>query len=238
MAIRVTIWNENYHEQVSDEVRAMHPDGLHGTLAKALAPDSELEVRCATLDMPECGLTEEVLAETDVLFWWGHCKHGDVPDAVVDRVQRHVLGGMGLVALHSAHESKIFQRLMGTSCGLRWHEIGEKERIFVLEPSHPVMQGVPDYFELGAEEMYGERFDIPAPEALLALAWYPSGEVFRAACTFTRGGKILYFQPGHETLPSYQNEHVQTILRNAAHWAARSSSVRVGSQFAPPLETI
>ena len=154
-------------------------------------------------------------------------------------MQQHVLRGMGLLVLHSGHESKIFQRLMGTQCSLRWHEMKDKERLFVIEPSHPIMRGVPAWVELEAEEMYGERFDIPAPDALLAIGWYETGEVFRSACCFNRGyGKIFYFQPGHETLRSFHNPYVQLILRNAAHWAARDRALdrELHSDFAPALE--
>lgn len=240
--INVTVWNENQHEKTDERVRSVHPNGLHETLAAILRPEKDMNVRTATLDMPECGLTEDVLSSTDVLFWWGHIAHRQVPDEVVTRVQKAVLSGMGLVVLHSGHESKIFQRLMGTSCGLRWHELGEKERIFNIAPSHPVMQGIPPYFMLEAEEMYGERFDIPDPEKLLGLCWYPSGEVFRGICEFDRGlGRIIYVQPGHETLRSYENEYIRRILINAARYAARPQALqdtRVGSAFAEPLEKI
>ena len=56
-------------------VAAIYPNGLHITLAAALGKDSALEVSTATLDEPEHGLTEQRLAVTDVLFWWGHARH-------------------------------------------------------------------------------------------------------------------------------------------------------------------
>lgn len=237
--LNVTVWNEDSKQENHPHVLEVYPDGLNAAIADIFRKDEALSVRMAHLCEPEAGLPEDVLEDTDVLVWWGHCKHGQVPDAVVERVQNHVLRGMGLIVLHSGHESKIMQRLMGTKCSLRWHEMKDKERLFVIEPSHPIMRGVPAWFELEAEEMYGERFDIPAPDALLAIGWYETGEVFRSACCFNRGyGKIFYFQPGHETLRSFHNPYVQLILRNAAHWAARDRALdrELHSDFAPALE--
>ena len=239
MAIHVTVWNEDSAQESAENVLAVYPRGVLGAVAAMFENEGDFAVRTAYLSQPEAGLAEETLEDTDVLVWWGHCKHHLVPDEIVARVQRHVLRGMGLIVLHSGHESKIMQRLLGTQCSLRWHENRDKERLFIIEPAHPIMRGVPAWFELEAEEMYGERFDIPAPDALLAIGWYESGDVFRSACCFSRGyGKIFYFQPGHETLHSYYNRYVQLIIRNAARWAARDRALdrKLGSEFAPPLE--
>ena len=239
MAIHVTVWNEDSAAECKEKVLAVYPQGVIGAVAAMYEKQPDFQVRTAWLSQEEAGLTEEILADTDVLVWWGHCKLGQVPDEIVTRVQGHVLRGMGLIVLHSGHESKIMQRLLGTQCSLRWHENNDKERLFVIEPSHPIMRGVPAWFELEAEEMYGERFDIPKPDELLAIGWYESGDVFRSACCFNRGyGKIFYFQPGHETLRSYYNEYVKLILQNAARWAARSRELDrpLHSEFAPALE--
>jgi trehalose utilization protein len=143
-----------------------------------------------------------------------------VEDAIVDRVQQRVLAGMGLVVLHSGHHSKIFKRLMGTSGDLRWREADEKERIWVIEPAHPIAEGLPEYFELQPEEMYGERFDIPAPETLVLVSWFEGGEVFRSGCCYQRGsGKVFYFRPGHETYPTYYQPLVQQVIINGVKWA-------------------
>lgn len=218
--IRVTIWNEGRHEKTNEKARAMYPEGLHGALASHLGTKPGLTVRTATLDEPEHGLTEAVLAATDVLTWWGHVAHGDVADAVVDRVQQRVLDGMGLVVLHSGHHAKVFRRLLGTSCNLRWREANEIERIWVVNPAHPIAAGLPPHFEL-REEMYGEFFDIPPPDELVFVSWFEGGEVFRSGCTWTRGrGRIAYFRPGHETYPSYRNPHVLQVIENAVRWAA------------------
>ena len=117
MTINVTIWNEYRHEKTHEAVRKMYPDGLHAPIAGHLRSEG-MTVRVATLDESEHGLTEAVLAETDVLTWWGHLAHHEVGDEIVARVQQRVLDGMGLIVLHSGHFSKIFQRLMGTTCNL------------------------------------------------------------------------------------------------------------------------
>jgi trehalose utilization protein len=220
-AIRVTVWNEYRHEREDAEVRRIYPEGIHGALASYLRTLPGLAVRTATLDEPEHGLSEGVLAETDVLLWWGHRAHDQVRDEVVERVQQRVWAGMGLIALHSAHYSKVFRRLMGTSCALRWRETGEKERVWLVEPGHPIAAGLPEHFELPHSEMYGERFDIPQPDALVFISWYAGGEVFRSGCCFERGrGKIFYFSPGHESFPIYHQADVLRVIGNAIRWAA------------------
>lgn len=221
---KVTIWNEYRHEQIDPQVKGMYPTGIHGQLAAFLKGD--FDVTTATLDEPEHGLTEEVLAATDVLIWWGHIAHDEVSDEIVARVQKRVWEGMGLIVLHSGHFSKIFKALMGTSCDLKWREDGRHARIWTVDPSHPIAAGIGDFIQLEKEEMYGEHFDIPAPDELVFVSWFPGGEVFRSGCTFHRGnGKIFYFQPGHETYNSYYNEKVQQVIINAVNWAKASDPV-------------
>ncbi len=216
--MKVTVWNENFHEKTNRRVTELYPGGIHGYIASFLKSD-DVEVRTATLDDEELGLTEEVLADTDVLIWWGHMKHDDVPDAIIDRVQKHVLSGMGLVVLHSGHHSKIFKRLMGTTCNLKWRD-GARERVWIIDSTHPIAEGVEDGFLLEEEEMYGEAFGIPTPDEIVFMGWFDCGAVFRSGCTWKRGsGKIFYFQPGHETNPAFRNHNVQTIIKNAVKWA-------------------
>jgi trehalose utilization protein len=217
--LKVVVWNENRHEQIDPEVREVYPEGIHGTIASFLG-EAQFDVSTATLDEPEHGLTEEVLNQTDVLIWWGHIAHHEVKDEVVERVKQRVLDGMGLIVLHSGHFSKLFKTLMGTSCDLKWREASEKERIWIIDPSHPIVEGLGEYIELENEEMYGEHFDIPAPDELVMVSWFEGGEVFRSGCTFKRGkGKIFYFRPGHETYPTYYNKDVQRVITNAVKWA-------------------
>lgn len=239
-SIRVTIWNEYRHEREDAEVRRIYPEGIHGALASYLRTLPGLVVRTATLDEPEHGLTAEVLGETDVLLWWGHLAHDQVCDDVVERVQQRVWAGMGLIALHSAHYSKVFRRLMGTSCALRWREIGEKERVWLVEPGHPIAAGLPEHFQLPHSEMYGERFDIPQPDALVFISWYAGGEVFRSGCCFQRGsGKIFYFSPGHESFPIYHQAEVLKVIGNAVRWAAPAGGpVPYAGHVPRPLEPL
>ncbi|MGA2864360.1 MAG: ThuA domain-containing protein [Verrucomicrobiota bacterium] len=218
--LRVTIWNEFIHERENAEVAKIYPRGLHQTLAEALSRQDNLRVRTATLDEPEQGLPAAVLDQTDVLLWWGHAAHEAVKDELITRVQERVLAGMGLLVLHSGHWSKLFKRLMGTSCGLCWREAGESERVWVVNPGHPIAAGVGDFIELEQSEMYGEPFDIPTPEAVVFISWFEGGEVFRGGCTWTRGsGRIFYFSPGHEAYPIYHHPKIQRVLTNAVCWA-------------------
>jgi len=159
--------------------------------------------------------------------------HQRVEDAVVDRVQANVLEGMGLIVLHSGHMSKIFRRLVGTSGALKWREAAEKERLWVVDPAHPIAQGLGEYFEIPHEEMYGEPFDIPSPDRLVFVSWFQGGEVFRSGCCFHRGnGRIFYFRPGHETYPTYHQKEVLQVITNAVRWAAPVAERR---RFACPM---
>jgi trehalose utilization protein len=219
--IRVTVWNEYRHEKTHEEVAKVYPEGIHGQIARFLRAQPDMEVATATLDEPEHGLTVERLAETDVLIWWGHMAHREVQDEIVDRVQQAILNGMGLIVLHSGHFSKIFKRMMGTNCSLKWREIGERERLWVTDPAHPIVQGLGEYFEIPHVEMYGEFFDIPQPDALVFISWFQGGEVFRSGAAYHRGkGKVFYFRPGHETLPIFFQSEVQQVIVNAVRWAA------------------
>ncbi|AUS96593.1 trehalose utilization protein ThuA [Clostridium thermosuccinogenes] len=218
--IRVTVWNEYRHEKHDSKIAEVYPEGIHGAIANYLKQDQELEVRTATLDEEDHGLTDEVLNNTDVLIWWGHVAHHEVRDDIVEKIHKRVLCGMGFIALHSAHLSKPFVRLMGTSCTLKWREIGENERLWVVEPSHPIAEGIGEYIDIEHEEMYGERFDIPAPDTLVFIGWFKGGEVFRSGCCYHRGnGKVFYFQPGHESFPIYYNPDILRIIKNAVKWA-------------------
>ena len=237
--IRVTVWNENIHEREHEHIRKIYPEGMHGAIASFLKKQPDLEVRTATQEQPEHGLTEKVLVETDVLTWWGHAGHDGVADEIVNRVHARVLDGMGLIVLHSGHFSKIFRKLMGTNCGLQWREAGEKERLWVVDSSHPIAAGLGPYFELPHTEMYGEQFDIPKPDELVFISWFEGGDVFRSGCCWSRGrGKVFYFRPGHETYPIYHDQNVLQVITNAVRWAKFNGNTQTcGINTCPHTET-
>lgn len=224
--IRVTVWNEFFHERpeatdkVAELIRSFYPNGIHNAIKDNIASD-DLEITAVSLYDPEQGLPDELLNNTDVLIWWGHCRHGLVEDSLVDKIQYRVLGGMGLIVLHSGHYSKIFKRLLGTSCSLRWREVAEKERLWVVDPQHPIAKDVPETFVLPNTEMYGEPFGIPQDGHIVFMSWYEGGNLFRSGVEFRRGaGKIFYFSPGHETFPIYNDENVIKVLKNAVRYLA------------------
>jgi trehalose utilization protein len=231
--LKVTIWNEYLHELEHEVVGRIYPEGIHGALkAAVLERHPDALVRTATLRQPDHGLSDELLADTDVLFWWGHKAHAEVSDAWVAKVHEAVLQGMGLVVLHSGHFSKPFKRVLGSHASLLWREADEKERLWNLQPSHPILEGIPAYFELEQEEMYGERFDVPTPDELLMISWFQGGEVFRSLCTWRRGhGQVVYFRPGHETFPTYHHPLIRRIVANAASWARRRVTVDASKCF-------
>jgi trehalose utilization protein len=221
--LRIMVWNEGIHERSDADVARHYPRGIHGAVAEALTEHlgEAATVRTATMDEPEHGLTEERLAETDVLTWWGHLAHREVDDEVVERVHRRVLAGMGLVVLHSGHWSKIFTRLMGTTCTLRWRDSGDRELVWTVAPTHPVAEGVPHPIVIEQQETYGEFFDIPAPDELVFVSSFSGGEVFRSGCAFRRGhGRIFYFSPGDQAYPVYHHPHVRRVIANAVRWVA------------------
>lgn len=218
--IKVTIWNEYRQDRDIDFIRAVYPKGIHAALKQGLsAPD--LEIRTAVLDDPCQGLSDEILDSTDVLVWWAHAAHQKVTDENVKRVLAKVHSGMGLIVLHSGHYSKIFQAVCGTSCSLKWRESGEKERLWCIQPFHPIARDVPETFVVPQTEMYGERFDIPDDARTIFMSWYEGGEVFRSGVTLERGyGKIFYFSPGHESFPIYYQPEILKVIGNAIRWAA------------------
>lgn len=232
MAIRTVVWNEHHHERTNPAVSAIYPDGIHTAIAALLKDEDDLEISTATQDQPEHGLAEERLSQTDVLIWWGHRRQADVEDEVVDRVVRRVWEGMGLVVLHSALLSKVFRRLTGAPCGLRWRDANERERVWVVNQRHPVAAGLPEYFEFAGEEMYGEPFGIPEPLETVFISWFEGGEVFRSGVTYRRGaGNIFFFRPGHETAPTFHQPIVGQVLRNAVRWAYNPAAPLVGSEL-------
>ena len=241
---RVTMLNEYLHERQGGRAAEIYPEGLHVPIVEYLR-DMGFRVRAATMDQPEHGLSKRALRETDVLILWEHETHDRVDDNVVARVHQQVLDGMGLIALHSSHFSKIFKSLMGTSCGLTWRSNGERERLWVVNPGHPIAKGLGEYIEIPAVETYGEPFDIPDPDELVFVSWFSGGEVFRSGCCFKRGrGRIFYFRPGDQDFPIYHQQEVLQVIGNAVLWAAPGDGIdarpdrttAVGRERPTPLE--
>ena len=234
MPIRTVVWGENIHEQTNQTVASLYPNGMHNTIAEAIAADPAIAATTATLQEAEHGLEQARLDDTDVLIWWGHKDHGAVSDEVVERIAARVWEGMGLIVLHSGHFSKIFKRLMGTPCALKWREAGERERIWVINPRHPIAAGLGESFTVEYEEMYGEPFSVPEPLETVFISWFQGGEVFRSGMTWRRGaGNIFYFRPGHETYPTYHDANVRKVLINAVKWAHNPQAPLKSVQDAP-----
>ena len=236
--IRVVIWNEFRHEKQNPEIAAIYPEGLHKAIGAGISAD-DLEIRYAALDEPSHGLPDEVLDNTDVLIWWGHCAHAEVQDEIVEKVHKKIMEGMGLIVLHSGHVSKIFKKVTGCTGSLKWREAGERERLWNIAPLHPITEGIGEYFEIPHEEMYGEYFDIPKDGNIIFIAHFEGGNVFRSGVAFERGfGKIFYFQPGHETYPIYYQPEVLKVIGNAVRWAAPKQFREMVCLNSPALDRI
>jgi len=237
--VSVTVWNEFRDEKAIEAVKKIYPAGIHAVIAEHLKAQQGITVRTATLDEPEQGLSEEVVNNTDVMVWLSHMAHEEVADAAVARLHERVLQGMGFVCFHAVQLSKIFKRLMGTTCLLKWGTVPEKERLWNLEPGHPITEGIGEYFELPQTEMYCERFDIPTPDKLIFVSWFERGAVFRSGCVWERGhGRIFYFRPGHETYPIFYDENVKKVITNAVRWAAPRVLQPHACRGMAPLENI
>ena len=239
--IKVTVWHEFFQENVwkQESILEHYPDGMHKYIESFLKDDYDVKTVTQYNTDGElnenAGITRELLDDTDVMIWWGHCKHGEVPDEAVKMVADAVRRGMGIIFLHSAHHSKPFKALMGTSCNLHWRESEDKERLWAIDPSHPIAKGIPEHITLEHEEMYGEPFGIPEPDKLVFIANFEPGEVFRAGCCWRReNGKVFYFQPGHESYPTYHNPYIQQIIKNAIEWAY--SEYRIDELTCPRVE--
>ena len=239
--VRVTIWNENRHEQSNEHVQKLYPKGIHGAIADLLAQDEAIVTQTATLDEPEHGLSEEVLDNTDVLFGGVIAPTGKFKMKLSTESNSAYSAVWDWWCCHSGHYAKIFKRLMGTNCSFKWREEAERERLWNVAPGHPLTQGIGEQIVLENAEMYGERFDIPEPDESIFISWFEGGEVFRSGCVWRRGhGTIFYFRPGHETYPIYYNQEIGQVLRNAAHYcqARVSISTRKSPHIAASFEEL
>lgn len=245
--VRVLVWDENPPHAPKE----LYPKSINGAIADALNElgGGQIIATTANLDDPNQGITEEALANADVLLWWGHARHAEVSDETAALVKKAAHeNGLGFMPLHSGHYSKTYKQVLESTGHLLggWREIEgfEPEEITVCAPRHPIAQGIDD-FVLDAEEMYGSPFGAPPFKTLVFQSYFPhGGEYFPCGFTVTVGkgidpeftsgkgnganqgegaGRVFYFRPGHETVGTYFNPTVQKILHNAVLWCARRS---------------
>ena len=219
--MNITVWNEKAPEQQKGRQKKAYPEGMQKAIADIFS-DNKFCVTISSQNLDGEGLSDELLSKTDVLIYWAHSLHEKLSDETAERVYNYVKDGMGIIFLHSAHFSKPFKKIMGTSGSLKWREDGRHERLYTVNPYHPIAKGLPESFVLKKDEMYGEYFDIPTPDDIVFIGWYPGGEVFRSGFTYhLNEGRVFYFQPGHETYPIYYNENIKKVIFNAVMWAAK-----------------
>jgi trehalose utilization protein len=107
--VRVLMWDEQQPEQK----RAYGDKFLGETIAAHLVAQMGFAVKNVSLASPSQGLDEVTLNDTDVVIWWSHQKNHLVTDENVERLVTRVgQGRLGFIALHSAHWSRPFVRLM------------------------------------------------------------------------------------------------------------------------------
>jgi trehalose utilization protein len=224
---KVVVWSEGT-ANVDPKSKVVYPDDINSAIAEGLKPlETEgWQITKASLGDPDQGISDELLNSTDVLIWWGHKKHGEVKDALVDKIAARVRDGkMGFIGTHSCHFAKPFKKLMGTACSWREYvDDGTSAQIVVKEPDHPICKGVKD-FRLPKIERYGEPFAVSTPESVPLEGIYtkPDGSTERGRmglCWSVGNGKVFYFTPGHETYNDYYKPEVRRIFINAVGWAA------------------
>lgn len=225
---RVVVWSEN-----TAPLDKVYPQDINTAVADGLKKSlTGWEVVIAGLDQPNQGITDELLNSTDVLVWWGHKRHDEVKDELVDRIVKRVKEeGMGFISVHSSHFAKPYKKLMSELqkmdriCSWREYKAdGTSVKITVKDPHHPIAKGVKD-FDLPKIERYGEPFVVPTPEAVPFEGVYtkPDGtkEPGRMGMCWTVGkGKVFYLTPGHETYDDFYRPEIRLILSNAVAWAA------------------
>jgi trehalose utilization protein len=218
--VRVLLWSEQ------TEPRDVYPTGISGALADHLNQHKEFEAKTAKLDDPDAGVGEAALAETDVLVWFGHKKHGAVPDDAVERVVKHIRErGMGFVGLHSTHFAKPLKKALNdTGAWSSYKNFGQPEQMWVVLPKHPIAKGLKD-FTIPKEEIYTEPFEVPEPEAVIVEGTWPSGHRNRECMVWTLDkGRFVYIRAGHEDYPIYFMPEMQTLVRNGVLWAAKKTN--------------
>lgn len=243
--LHVTVWSEGLNGGWQPLAVETYPQDINTCIGGFLAKNPDMEVELHTLSEPEHGLTQEVIDRTDVLVYWSHMYHKKFVDEVSERIADAVLEGMGLLLLHSAKGCKPAERLLGVfQKNGKYREIGDFERIWTVNPGHPICAGLPkEYIDVPHDEMYGEPCGIPNPDELLFISWFEGGEVLRSGATWQKGsGKIFYFAPGHEEFPVYYQPEIQQIITNGVRWLAPAGAPPItqagGLDEKTPLEQV
>jgi trehalose utilization protein len=219
----VVVWSEG------TAPKSVYPNDINGAVAEGLKDLSGWEVVKAGLSDPDQGLPDKLLQRADVLIWWGHQKHGDVKDELVDKIVKRVKeDGMGFIALHSSHFAKPNKKLMGTACSWKAYVLDSTTlKITVKSPDHPIAKGIKD-FTIDHSERYSDPYAVPTPKAVVfeGTASLKKGgtDTSQIGLTWEIGkGKVFYFQAGHETNPVFMDPNVRQIMSNAVQWAAKQS---------------
>jgi trehalose utilization protein len=216
----VVVWSEG------TAPKNVYPNDINGAIAEGLAKLEGWDVVKANLSDAEQGLPDDLLQRTDVLIWWGHQRHGQVKNELVEKIVRRVKeDGMGFISLHSSHFAKPNRKLMGTGCGWKAY-VGDSTtlKIIVKEPTHPIAEGIKE-FTITHNERYSDPYGVPEPKAVVfeGTATLRNGQTDTSRqgfCWEIGKGRMFYFQPGHETNPVFFDENVRKILANAVKWAA------------------
>lgn len=238
--IHILFFTENGNRWKEQDILKVYPNGFQGVFSEFLSESEGFQIEYAYQTENSCSLTKEMIEWADVILWWGHQLHDLVPEEIAESVASAVRSGKGIVFLHSAHMSKPFLKLLGTTGSLSWYESDKvKERLWTTMPAHEIAAGVPECVLIEHEEMYGEPFGIPNPDELVFMGWFNTGNIFRSGvCYYRDNGRIFYFQPGHETFPVYKQKEVQKIIKNAIRWANRENRNERVCRHMLPLEDI
>lgn len=220
----VVVWSEG------TAPKEIYPNDINGAIAEGLKASplmKDWDVVIAGIDDPDQRISDELLKKTDVLIWWGHKKHGDVKDALVDKIEKRVKEeGMGFIALHSAHFAKPNKRIMGTPCTFAAYVCDNKENVVsVAMPNHPICKGVAKTFTVANDERYSDPYAVPTPDAvpLTAIQVRNDGtkeEAKMGFCWTVGKARMFYLQMGHETNPIYFDPEIRKVMANAVLWAA------------------
>jgi trehalose utilization protein len=216
----VVVWSEG------TAPKKVYPNDINGAVAEGLKELKDWEIVKANLSDPDQGLPDKLLNRADVLIWWGHQKHGDVKDELVDKIVKRVKEeGMGFLSLHSSHFAKPNKKLMGTACSWKAY-VGDSTtlKVTVKSPDHPIAKGIKE-FTIDHSERYSDPYAVPTPKAVVfeGVATLKGGgtDPSQQGLTWEVGkGKMFYFQPGHETNPVFFDPNIRQIMINAVQWAA------------------